>query len=53
MIELQHRQQQNRQMNERLRPTSTSSSVDDIDVRRPSNLAMCVCLGFGKSTCML
>jgi len=44
MIEMQHRQQ-NRQMNEkRLQPTSiTSSSVDDIDIRRPSNLAILVC----------
>jgi len=53
MIEMQHRQQ-NRQMNEkRLQPTSiTSSSVDDIDIRRPSNLAILVCFGFGKCTCV-
>jgi len=49
MIEMQHQQNRNRQIKEkRLQPTSISSSIDDVDIRRPSNLAMFVCLGFGK-----
>ena len=44
MIEMQ-----NRQMNEkRLQQSIVSSSINDIDIRRPSNLAMFVCFGFGK-----
>ena len=47
MIEVQY-QQQNRQMKEKRLQQSIASSIDDIDVRRPSNLAMFVCFGFGK-----
>ena len=47
MIELQHNQQ-NRQMKEKRLQQSIASSVDDIDIRRPSNFAMFVCFGFGK-----
>lgn len=52
MIDLQQ-QQQNRQMNERLQQSTVASSVGDIDIRRSSNLAILVCFGFGKCTCML
>jgi len=49
MIEMQQQQQQQKQKEKRLQPTSiTSSSIDDIDIRRPSNLAILVCFGFGK-----
>ena len=53
MIEL-HQQQKQKQKEKRLQQSiASSSSVDDIDIRRPSNLAILVCFGFGKCTCLL
>ena len=44
MIEMQHRQHHEKEK----RLQSTSITRSSIDIRRPSNLAMFVCFGFGR-----